>query len=970
MRTLNEFEDLDELRRMSVGLRQGEIVRLEQIGRVYLDYKEREVITRIDGRESVEIEIFKEADANIVQVASAVRAKLFGSPAQQAFVKNLKEKKAQADDPQDSKASASDKQDPKDKEDPRIRKAKKAQERAMTDFLANDLPEQIRMELLSDQSTFIRNAIDEVVGTALMGGLWAILVLYVFLRSPTNTLIIGLAIPLSVVATFALMRLTGLSLNIMSLGGLALGIGMLVDNSIVVLESIHRCREEGDDRRASAVRGTREVGGAVMASTLTTTAVFFPIVFIEGVAGQLFGDLALTVVFALLASLVVALLVVPMLSAWQPNLNSNPQEGKGKAEKGWRRWVKLVTWSMTRDDMRTRVATLKARGALRNVLLVPVELLIWLYIIVRAVVLGALELVFVRIGAALLGGALWLLGHAARALGWVLGWVIKPGLWVFDKVFDGLAALYPKVLRAALSQRLLVLVVALGLFGLGVWMLRDLGMELIPALHQGQFKAEVRLPVGTALEDTANATTALEAKLTEFEDIERLSSFIGVEKTSTSEGDRGEHSATLHVVLTQTRDIEAAEQEAMSRIRQVLSGRPGVQYELVRPTLFTLQTPIQVELRGRDLRLLKIYADRLTAALAPMEELTDVRTNLRSGYPEVQVEFDRDRLAAHGLSVRQVAEAIQAKIRGDAPTEMRRDERRLDILVRANRADVGTVGDLKDLIVGYQGTGAVTDAAALAQGAAQPAAQVPIRLGSVARIRIEEGPSEIRRLDGQRAAVIEANTAGLDLQTVIERVSDRVAAVPLPRGFTVTVGGQSEEIKRATDSLLLALLLAIFLVYIVMASQFESVLAPLVIIFTIPLAAVGVAAALWWTGTPLSVVVFIGLIMLAGIVVNNAIVLVDYAIVLGQRGQGQREALIEACSVRLRPVLITTLTTVLGLLPMALGLGEGAEIRAPMAITVIAGLLSSTVLTLLVIPVVYDLVMRAKPAAKTQPNTP
>ena len=321
--------------------------------------------------------------------------------------------------------------------------------------------------------------------------------------------------------------------------------------------------------------------------------------------------------------------------------------------------------------------------------------------------------------------------------------------------------------------------------------------------------------------------------------------------------------------------------------------------------------------------------------------------------------------------MRQVAEIVQKKVRGATPSEFRRTERRLDIVLRVTRDQLQTVSDLKKLIIGYQseggGTTLLASPLAMAAAGALPARSIPIKLGDVAQVEVEEGPSEIRHLDAQRAAVVDASSLNLDLQSVVERIEARLDTIERPRGVTLSIGGQNRELEQAQRSMVFALLLAVFLVYIVMASQFESVIAPLVIIFTIPLAFIGVAGALWLVRTPLSVVVFIGLIMLAGIVVNNAIVLVDYITQLRGRGLETQEAIIEACSVRLRPVLITTLTTILGLIPMALSQGEGAEVRQPMAITVIAGLASSTLLTLIVIPVVYAIATRA---LKRRPGGP
>lgn len=946
VRTLNEFADLEELREMTVAQRGDQMIRLGAVGTVYSDTHEREVITHHRGHLSVELEIYKEADANIVEVARLVRDRALGSQAQREY-----------------------QPPPKLKELPEEqRQLQRALEAQMRDYLAYELPQGVELDLLSDQSTFIQGSIDEVINTALLGGLCAILILFLFLRSPSSTLIIGLAIPLSAICTFAPMRLLGVDLNIMSLGGLALGIGMLVDNSVVVLESIFRCRQEGDGPRDAAIRGTREVGGAVIASTLTTTAVFFPIVFVEGVAGQLFGDLSLTVVFSLLASLVVALFVVPTLASRrlaqeedQPSQRAPTRaplkERLGRAARGWLRYASLQE---TGADLRSLLKGARARGWAGRLLRLPLWALFLTYLLLRTLLLFCLELLFLKLLAPSLGAVALLLRALVVGAGWLLGQALRPPAWLVGRGFDLMAQSYPRLLRAALTQRAMVLLIAAGLFGLGVWLFTQLGMELVPVLHQGRFEAELRLPVGTSLEQTEQKVAQVEARVQELPLVAEHSSVIGAEKSSTTDGDKGEHSATLHIELTQARDLERHEEDGMRQVRDILQQIPGLSFELERPTLLTLQTPLQVELRGYSLRQLRQAAELVEQELRLAPELTDLRSTQQRGFPEVQIRFDRARLASYGLDARQVAEVVRQKVQGVSPGDLRRQEKRVDIVLRAQRQDVQQVSDLQSLVVGYvtPSTSQNQLAQVVAAGGALPSDSVPIKLSAVAEVINAEGPAEIRRLDGQRAALLQANVQNLDLQTAAARVQSRVDALPLPSGVTAQVGGQNEELARARRSLLFALALAIFLVYLVMASQFESLVAPLVIIFTVPLAAVGVTGVLWLTHTPLSVVVFIGMIMLTGIVVNNAIVLVDYALQLQARGLPAQQALIEACGVRLRPVLITTLTTVLGLLPMALGLGEGAEVRQPMALTVIAGLVTSTALTLLVIPVVFDLTRR------------
>ncbi|MBH24235.1 MAG: acriflavin resistance protein, partial [Myxococcales bacterium] len=578
VRTVNEFRDLDELRKMVVARRGDQIVRLDQIGRVYFDYQDREVLTHINGGESVEIAIFKEADANLVRVATDAREAIFGTEAQRAYVKGLEDgtiKPPGVEGDEDTKAEEEGDQAKGEKgkkgkkgagrdkgamAEKMKRQAEIRNHEQMTGFLDNNLPKGFKLDVLSDQSTFIERSIDEVTSTALLGALFAVLILYVFLRSPFSTLIIALAIPLSVVFTFAPMRIMGLTLNIMSLGGLALGVGMLVDNSIVVLESIFRCREEGDGIRASAIRGTQEVGSAVIASTLTTTAVFFPIVFVEGVAGQLFGDLALTVVFSLLASLIVALFVVPMLASRDLSMlrsvTGAPPTGEGDAEDAEeaprptlgarvRDWARLRSVPQGVAEFKRLAAWWRRAPTARRVVLAPVVVLGWIYLLAKLLVLLVLELALAKLVYALLFGAMLLVVGAAGLALKALHLLITPALWVFDRGFDGLQRAYPKVLRTALGQRFLVLLCAGALFAGALWQTNRLGMELIPELHQGEFKIGLRLPIGTNLDETAEAVTRLERQLSELPDVAGHSSVVGAEKTATTEGDRGEHSAII-----------------------------------------------------------------------------------------------------------------------------------------------------------------------------------------------------------------------------------------------------------------------------------------------------------------------------------------------------------------------------------------------------------------------------------------
>lgn len=918
VRTLNAFEDIAEMEALVVALPGGVPVRLGQVARIFRDTRDPEVFTRVGHHgeigESVVVEIYKEADANLVEVADRVRDTLWGSVADlEGRAEDLARSHAQTTNRRAKLVAAGE-----------IGLADAAPQ-VRSRLLLDRLPARVEISKLSDQSVFIRRSLDEVTQTALWGGLFAVLVLFAFLRSAWSTFVIAVSIPLSVVAAFGALRLSGVTLNVMSLGGIALGIGMLVDNSIVVLESIFRCREEGDDLMTAALRGTREVGSAVTASTLTTIAVFLPIVFVEGVAGQIFGDLALSVVFSLLASLAVALLFVPMVAAREPRRpRMLPPAAVG-------RWLvrPLLSVSSTRDEWIAWRAW--ATGA--RALLTPLAVA---FMLLRLCVFLALELVFARVLAGALGlvaSVLAVVTLGALAAGRL---VSRPFFAAFDAVWQRLERVYPRVLRGALRGRFVVTLTAFGLFAGAVWSFNRLDTELLPPMHQGEFTVRVAMPVGTKLDETSRIVGQLERGLLEVAEIERFATTVGIERTALQTSDEGEHTARIAVVLAPSKDFAAAEDAASAAVRRVARALPGAAIEIERPTMFAFRTPLEIEVMGDDLRLLRAVSDELVAELRSDSVFADVRSNLGRGFPEVQISLKRDRLAALGMTAREVGEAIRDQIRGVEPTKLREADDDITVVVRANPGDLPDVASLKGLVV----------RPSIGENA-------EIRLENVAEIELSVGPSEIRHVDGNRAAVITADVPVTSLSDAVAAAERRLRQARPPAGISLEVTGQSKDMQEAQTSMLFALLLAVFLVYVVMASTFESVVGPFVILLSIPLALIGVTAALLLTSLNVSVLVFIGLIMLEGMVVNNAIVLVDYIGQLRARGEPLLEATIDACRVRLRPVLITTLTTVLGLLPMALGLGEGAELRRPLAVTVVAGLASSTLLTLLLIPAVY-----------------
>lgn len=843
VRTINQFANLQQIENLYVAEVAGSQIRLSDIAEVRDSFVDRQSITYIDGKEAIEVAIYKEGDANTVQVAKTLLAQL-----------------------------------------PQLEKS---------------LPAGYRLTLVYDQSEFIKQAIDEVKSSAVIGGLLAMLVLYLFLRNVWATLIISVSIPVSVIATFNLMYGQGITLNMMSLGGIALAVGLLVDNAIVVLENIARHKEQGKDAFTAAKTGTREVAMAITASTLTTVAVFFPLVFVEGIAGQLFRDQALTVTFALLASLVVALTLIPTMAA---------REGKAKAAAlapasepdtapQIRRWYYWPTWP------------LRMLGrALRGLMLLLV---------------AALTLVF-------------------RLISRTLALLFKPLLWAVQWLLNRLEALYRYALQGALALKGITIVVTLALAGACFALLPRLGADVIPAMSQGEFYVEVQLPVGSSIEQTDKVLVRLAAIAAEQSAVKRSYAQAGTGAQMTVDPSiGGSHWGRLNIVLQNGTDAQQ-EQQVIATLRDYLAQLPDVTVKIDRPQLFSFSTPLEVELSGYELPELKTAADNLVAALEADARFTDVKTSLRPGQPEITLYFNHGLLSQLGMTSHEVAKRVAAYVGGELAGQYSVNDRKVDIRVRLAEQYRQTEQQLAQLII-------------------NPGSARPLPLSAVARIERETGPSEITRIGQQRVAVVSANLAFGDLEQATQSAAAILAAQRLPYGVTAAVMGQSEEMQRAYTSLTMALLLAVFLVYLVMASQFENLLQPLLILFTVPLAGAGAILGLWLTDTRLSVIVFIGLIMLAGIVVNNAIVLIDRINQLRGEGVALQQAIIEAGASRLRPVLMTTLTTILGLLPMALGTGDGSEIRAPMAITVIFGLALATMLTLLFIPVLYALVSRDTP---------
>jgi len=821
------------------------LVRLRDVGRVVDGFAEREEIARYGGEESVGLLVFKEAGANSVRVAESVR-----------------EVVAQ---------------------------------------LSEEYPA-VHVDVAYSQAGFIADSISNVVQSLVLGGILAFLVLFLFLRDPRYPVAIALAIPISVVGTFALMEAAGVSLNIMSLGGLALGVGMLVDNSIVVLENIFRHREElGAPPVQAASVGAEEVQAAITASTLTTVSVFGPIIYVEGVAGELFKDLALAVAFSLMASLLVALTLLPSMAA-RFAVPGGP--------------VPEPAATVARTRRPGFLGTLKWLGA------AAVRIPRWLASSVWA------------LGTALV--AFW-----ARGVGRFLARASGPLLRWFDRMFDAFARRYHTALEWSLDHpgRVLggaglALVASLALAGV-------LPRDLLPQVDQGAFRIRLELPEGTALDATADAATTIEQAALADPGVEAIFSTIGRDVRAYAEG---EEASGLHTATFQVRVAPHASSEAVAERMRALADRfpPGAlsvetgQATALGAMLGGAEADIAVRVRGEDLDASYALASEVERRLEGVASVGNVRIGTERGQPQVQIEIDRAACATYDIDPRVVAGTVDRAMRGDRATEFVDFDRKIDVVVRYPDDMRYSMETLRGLRV---------------QG-------VPIR--ELVHVREAVGPAEVHREDQARVIPVYADVVQGGLDAAIVDVNGALASLPRSRDVRWDVGGENEEMRRSFRDLAFAFGLALILVYMILAAQFESFAQPFTILMAVPLALVGTVLALLLTGQGLNTMSLIGVVILVGIVVNDAIVKVDFIVQSRSRGLALRESILEAGRVRLRPIVMTTATTVLGLLPMALGIGRGSDLRAPLAIAVIGGLSVATALTLIVVPVVFQTVERAR----------
>jgi len=843
LRTVGEFETVEQIAEVVIAREAtadggARTIRLRDVGRVVDGFEDRETIAVYNGAEAVGILVFKESGANTVNVARTVEETLA--------------------------------------------------------TLGAEYPD-LQLDVATSQADFIADSISNVVGALVLGGIFAFLVLFLFLRDPRYPFAIAAAIPISVIGTFALMEAFGVSVNIMSLGGLALGVGMLVDNSIVVLENIFRHREQGEPGPVAAARGAEEVQGAITASTLTTISVFGPIIYVEGIAGELFSDLSLAVAFSLITSLLVALTLLPMIAArfGVPSVPAEPLiETRAPATGFWGRTKRFFFW----------------------VFVGP-------FIGLRALF---------RLGRELLG--FW-----GRGIGSALRVIFTPLLNAFDRAFDAFADRYHTALSWSLDHRGAVLggaAVALVLaFGIGNALPRD----LLPDVDQGSFRVRLLMPEGTAIAATAEASEAIEAALLNDASVDAVFGRVGRDVRAYAEGDEesGLNTALFDVrlepgvatasVIERLRPIAADFEEATLTFEQGSATALGA-------VLGGAEADVAVRVRGEDLELMRGRAEEVVRRLEAIPELGNVRIGTAEGTPQLRVEIDYGATARYGIEPEQVASTIDRALRGDLATEFVDFDRKINVVVSIPEDQRYSLGALDRLRV----------------------AGIPMR--ELVTIQEGIGPAEVRREDQGRVIPVYADVVSGGLDAGIAAIGAALGDLPNTIDLRMEVGGENEEMRRSFRDLAFAFGLALILVYMILAAQFESFVHPFTILTAVPLALVGALAALALAGDGLHTMSLIGIVILIGIVVNDAIVKVDFIVQARERGAELRDAIMEAGSVRLRPIIMTTVTTVLGLAPMALGIGRGADLRAPLAVAVIGGLTVATVLTLIIVPVVYSVV--------------
>ncbi len=863
LRVVGEFEVLSEIE--NIGLKTTEergIIRLKDVARIQDSIKERQGITKLNGMESIGLLVRKESGGNTVEVTRIVHEVL-----------------------------------------EEIRKENPG----------------VNVLVVSEQAKYIEDAISSVLKSIIFGGILAFFVLFIFLQDLKTPVIIAVVIPIAIIATFNLLFFRDVTLNIMSLGGLALGVGMLVDNSIVVSESIFRHSSFGKDLIDAAFIGTKEVGMAVTASTLTTISVFLPVIYVHGVAGQLFKDQALTVTFALISSLAVSLTLLPMLASRRFEFEKKSDEP-------------------TIQDAGVKKEA-NAKKTKWRLLLYPYYGLKWMLKYAFKGIYLAFNFVFSFI--------LQLLLLVFHYLSLPLRYVFMRVFKGFNFVYQKFAVRYHQFLVWSLNNKGKVIGGSLVFLLLTMLLATQIPRELMPKPEASSFELNLRTPVDYSLEQTVGVVGVIENWLGNQDSVDEYFSQIGVVSGMESlNPDVSQNSAQVYVELYQVSQVESTIED----LRERLVDYPDLSFSIVKEQSTLAQflafstAEIGLKVKGDDLNRLTMIAEELVIKLQDVQGIADINTNVEEGKPEFLITIKKEAIEKYNIPPQIVSNFLVNAVRGRLASQFKELEKKFDILVRMDEKTRGDIDALLNEQIFYQRTA------------------IPLReLVSYSMVR---GPKEIRRENQQREVVVTANLRGTKISQVVPEIQSKIDELSLPIGYRIVFSGEQEEMNRSFRSLIFAFCLAVLLVYMIMAAQFESLVHPFLILFTLPMGLTGAFWALFITGQTLSVISVIGMVMLAGIVVNDAIVKIDYTNQLRKRGMNKREAILEASRVRLRPILMTTVTTVFGLFPMSLGLGRGAELQQPLAISVIGGLLLATFLTLILIPVAYELAEKKESRVK------
>ncbi|MCR1834319.1 efflux RND transporter permease subunit [Oceanobacillus caeni] len=781
LRVTGEFDSIDDIRETVIQTESGAILHVDDVAEVKDTYKEASSASLVNGEESIVLSIMKQTDANTVAVANTVQ-------------KNL-------------------------------------------ETIQAELGDEVNLDVIIDTSEFIQMSVDSVLSNIIIGGAISFFILLLFLKSIRATFVIGLSIPIALISTFALMYFTGHTLNVLTLGGLALGIGMMVDSSIIILENIYTYRKNGESLKDAAIKGASELTPAVIASTTTTIVVFLPMVFVEGIAADLFMPLGITVAFSLIASLVVAITLVPMLSS---KLLAKSMEDKGR-----RYWFdRFLDW-------------------LRN--------------------------------------------KYSNALKKVLKYC-KTSVFVVILLIVGSLALTPLI-----------------------------GAEFIPASDQGQAMINVETEPGTKFEYTYKIVEQVNEVLAGYDEVLDVS-YVVVSSSGGMMGAGGSNGgASYTLMLTPASERTKSTTKIVQEMDEQLQQIPGA--EITATAMdgganMSMGDPVQIILNGPEHDVLRSLSEQVVDEISTVEGVFNPTTGASDGIPHMEIHVDEEKAAMYGLTPSQVTGQIQLQFNGQIATQYREAGKEIDVTLIYPEDQRSTINDIRDMKI--QST----------NGARLP-------LEEVATFEETQGPATLQRENQQPQMNVSSALVDRDLASVIQDIDAKLGAMNFPEGYSYSIGGQAEDMVEAFGQLALALIFAIFLVYAVMAVQFENFLFPFIIMFALPTTVIGVIIGFLITGISFSIPAFIGIIMLAGIVVNNSIVLVDYINILRRRGMTRSKAIVEAGRSRLRPILMTTLTTVLAMVPLGLALGEGAEMQQPLAITIIFGLSASTIFTLFFVPVIY-----------------